>query len=230
MPRRKDTTLTARIFALKQSGLSNARIARELNINPMTVGKHVKSTEFDSLAHSLAHSNAENIQAQITEAHKVVMATIALKDNIYQCPKCGKIKESPQMTEEMAIQPISPSKEAPKTRVKKSKRCNGTNGACREAAIEGIESIESDNPFEVTQPPQLLANITPNPPICQVCDESMLLIQVRPSKEAQMMVRVLANTQTSRLLGTRANDVTVNENSKHTEEDRQRLIREMMEE
>ena len=80
--RKKDPELTHKIFQLKQQNpkLSDRAVARMLNINPMTVNKHRRSTEYMSLAHHLAQSNAKKIQEQIDAAHEVIMYTLGERD------------------------------------------------------------------------------------------------------------------------------------------------------
>jgi len=51
-----------------------------LGINHMTVNKHKRSVEFQSLAHELAYTNSAKMQQQIDLAHEVIVATLQMRD------------------------------------------------------------------------------------------------------------------------------------------------------
>jgi DNA-directed RNA polymerase subunit RPC12/RpoP len=161
--RKKDPTLTAKIFEIKQANpkASDREVARILNINPMTVGKHTKSTEYLSLAHELAISNADKVQAAIEASHRVVMETLSSNYYVYRCPDC-------------------------------------------------LEEVELSTEVSNQE--------------CKECKTKLAYIGKVPSKSAKDMAKTLYNTQTAKLMGTKASST---ETEDRPIEDKQRLMEEL---
>jgi hypothetical protein len=161
--RKKDESLTAKIFELKQANpaVSNREVARILNINPMTVGKHTRSTEYLSLAHKLAVSNADKVQAAISAAHAVVMEALTARVYLYQCPSCGE--------ERSATKQLSKAK-------------------CK-------------------------------------CNSLFTLVGDVPAPSAREMAKTLYNTQTAKMMGTKADSKETDDRSA---EDKQKLLDELL--
>lgn len=76
MPKKRNPTTTCRIFELKRQGLSTKAIAEKLNLNPETVRRYTKTTDYQSLALDLAQTNASKVQDQINMAHEVVVMVL----------------------------------------------------------------------------------------------------------------------------------------------------------